>query len=216
MPRKGVRKLEREDEVRSLFIPEIRELGEGTEKESHIQGYALKFDEISEDMGFREIIARGALDNADMSDVVLNFNHDMNMILARNNKNEGLGSLKLTIDERGLFFDAVPTKTTYAKDLIENMRSGIVGKCSFRFRINWNDSEAQSWDWDDGKRGFDLRTIHKIEKIIDCSVQVRPAYEGTSSTVYERGKESYTKEIEKAKSEEIRQLEEEFIRIELI
>ena len=68
MPRKGVRKLEREDEVRSLFIPEIRELGEGTEKESHIQGYALKFDEISEDMGFREIIARGALDNADMSD----------------------------------------------------------------------------------------------------------------------------------------------------
>lgn len=205
----------RDYEIRSLFDFELRELGEGSEKQTHIQGYAIRFDEMSEDMGFREIISKKALDNTDMSDVVLNFNHDMNQILARNNKSEGIGSLKLSVDDRGLFFDGIPTNTSYAKDLIENMRNGIVGKCSFRFRIDWNDPAAQTWDWDDGKRGFDLRTIHKIQKIIDCSVQVNPAYETTSTTVYERGKAEANKELEKAKEEELRKIEIELLEFEL-
>lgn len=202
-----------EKEIRSFNTFEIRQVGEGEEKQTHIQGYALIFDSISENLGFREIIQRGALDNCDLSDVVLNFNHKNDKILARNNKNNGPGSLVLTIDDSGLFFDAIPTDTTYARDLITNMESGIVGKCSFAFNIDWSDDEAQTWDWDDGTRGFDLRTIHKIAEISDCSIVVNPAYESTSSTIYKRSKEEYMEE--KEKTNELRKLELELMELEL-
>lgn len=202
-----------EKEIRSLSTFEIRQIGE--EKQIHIQGYALTFDTISEDLGFKETIRKGALDNCDLSDVVLNFNHDNDKILARNSKNEGIGSLKLIVDDKGLFFDAIPTDTTYARDLISNMEAGIVGKCSFAFSIDWNDDTAQSWDWDDGTRGYDFRTINKIAKISDCSIVVNPAYESTSSTVYKRSKDEHMADLENHKQQEKRKLELELIRIEL-
>ena len=204
-----------EKEIRSLSTFEVRQIGEGEEKRTHIQGYALTFDQMSEDLGFREIISRGALNNTDFSDVVLNFNHNNNKILARNNKKEGPGTLSLTVDEKGLFFDAIPTDTSYARDLIANMESGIVGKCSFIFRVDWSDNDAQTWDWDDGKRGFDLRTIHKIAKVFDVSIVTSPAYESTSSTIYQRSKDEHIQELEKAKVEEVRKLEIELIKLEL-
>lgn len=191
-------------EIRSFGKFEIRQVGEGDLKEIHIQGYALTFDTISEDLGFKETIKRGALDNCDLSNVILNYNHNDNLILARNSKTSGPGSLILSVDDKGLFFDAIPTNTTYARDLIENMENGIVGKCSFAFSLDWKDDSAQSWDWDlDDKRGYDFRTINKISKISDCSIVVNPAYESTSSSVYKRAKEENENEVK-----ELRELEE--------
>lgn len=186
---------------------EVRELGE--EKKVAVQGYAVRFDSMSEDLGFREIIARGALDKADFSDVILTFNHDVDKVLARNNKTEGDGCLKLTVDSEGLFFEAIPTDTSYSRDLIENIKAGVIDKCSFRFRIDWSDSEAQTWDWDDGKRGYDLRTIHKISKITDVSLVTFPAYNSTSATTYKRAKEEQEHEKEQA-------IEREKLTIELM
>lgn len=203
-----------ENEVRSLNNFEVREVGEGDSKETHIQGYALTFDTISEDLGFRETIKKGALDNCDMSNVVLNFNHSNNLILARNSKREGVGSLILTVDDKGLFFDAIPTNTTYARDLIENMQNGIVGKCSFAFSIDWRDPESQSWDWDDGDRGFDFRTINKIKSISDCSIVVNPAYESTSTSVYKRAKDERNNKSKQEK--EIEDLKRDLELIELL
>lgn len=186
-------------EIRIASNFEIRQIGEGEEKQTHIQGYAITFDSISEDLGFREVISKGALDGCNMTDVVLNFNHDNDKILARNNKNEGTGSLVLTVDDKGLFFDAVPTDTTYARDLIANMESGIIGKCSFSFRLDYMDSDAQTWYWAENEEDFDMRTIHKIAELYDVSVVTRPAYESTSSTVYKRSKDKH----ENVKQEEM-------------
>lgn len=199
-----------EKEIRLLNSNlELREVGE--EKEIHLQGYALTFDSVSEDLGFRELIKKGALDNCKMDNVVLNFNHDMSKPLARNNKSTGKGSLVLTVDEKGLFFDAIPTNTTYARDLLENMQEGLIGKCSFAFTLDYSDSEAQSWEWDDGKRGYDFRTINKIKEIFDVSIVTNPAYESTSCLSYTRAKEQQAEELRKAK--EMKELE--LIKLEL-
>lgn len=175
---------------------EVRELGEGEEKQIHLQGYALTFDSLSEDLGyFREIIRRGALDECIMDNVVLNINHDMDKPLARNNKGTGIGTLMLKVDEKGLFFDAIPTDTSYSRDLISNMSAGIIDKCSFAFRLDYSDNNSQTWDWDDsGKRGYDLRTINKIKEIFDVSIVTNPAYESTSCISYQRAKEDLEKE----------------------
>lgn len=180
---------------------EVRSIGEGEEKQTHLQGYALTFDSLSEDLGyFREIIRKGALDNCKMDNVVLNVNHDMDKPLARNNKVTGIGTLTLTVDEKGLFFDAIPTDTSYSRDLISNMEAGIIDKCSFTFILDWQDGEAQTWDWDTNNRGYDLRTINKIKEIFDVSIVTNPAYESTSCTSYQRAKE----DLEKERNNEIR------------
>lgn len=178
--------------MKSTTSFEVRSVGEGEDKKVHLQGYALTFDSLSEDLGyFREIIRKGALDNCKMDNVVLNINHDMDKPLARNNKVDGIGSLVLDVDEKGLFFDAVPTDTSYARDLISNMEAGIIDKCSFAFILDYSDTESQTWDWDDGKRGYDLRTINKIKEIFDVSIVTNPAYESTSCTSYKRAKENH-------------------------
>lgn len=184
---------------------EVREMGE--EKQLGIQGYALRFNSMSEDLGYREVIALGALDDTDLSDVILTFNHSEDKVLARNNKQEGTGSLKLTVDSQGLFFEAIPTDTTYSRDLIENIKNGVIDKCSFRFRIDWSDKEAQKWDWDDGIRGYDLRTIKKIKKIVDVSLVTFPAYSQSSVTTYKRAKEEAEQERNLAKEREVLAIE---------
>lgn len=183
---------------------EVRSIGEGDDKKTHIQGYALNFNKMSEDLGFREIISRGALDDCDMSNVVLNINHSMDKPLARNRVAEGqIGSLSLSVDDNGLFFDAIPTNTSYCRDLLVNMEAGVVNKCSFRFALDWNDKDAQTIDWDDGNRGYDLRTINKIAEISDVSIVTTPAYESTSCNSYKRAKEEHTKELEELRQVEI-------------
>ena len=195
----------KERETRNLNTKfEIRAIGEGDDKQIHVQGYALTFDNMSEDIGFREIIRKGALDNCDMSNVVLNVNHDMDKPLARNNKADGIGSLTLSVDGKGLFFDAIPTDTSYARDLLTNMEAGIIGKCSFAFCIDYSDPDSQVWDWDNGDRGYDLRTINKIAEIYDVSIVTNPAYESTSCNSYKRAKDSHDNELQMAKDLEIR------------
>ena len=72
-------------------------------EEPVIEGYALKYDKPSEILGgftrFIERIAPGALDSADMSNVVATINHDQNQVLGRSGVN-----LDLTLDEIGLKF----------------------------------------------------------------------------------------------------------------
>ena len=173
---------------------EVRSIGEGAEQQVHLQGYALTFDNLSEDLGgFKEIIKAGALDSCIMDNVVLNVNHDMDKVLARTNKTDGIGSLKLLVDDKGLFFDAIPTDTTYSRDLIANMQAGIIDKCSFAFTLDYDDANAQIWDWG-ACDGADLRTINKIYEIFDVSIVTNPAYESTSCTSYKRAKADLEKE----------------------
>ncbi|MEN8079380.1 HK97 family phage prohead protease, partial [Clostridioides difficile] len=85
--------------------------------------------------------------------------------------------------------------TSYSRDLISNMEAGIIDKCSFAFRLDWQDDEAQTWDWDKNNRGYDLRTINKIKEIFDVSIVTNPAYESTSCTSYKRAKEELNNKI---------------------
>ncbi|CAI3596137.1 Phage prohead protease, HK97 family [Clostridium neonatale] len=169
------------------------EVRQDDNKQTHLQGYAIVFDKLSENLGyFKEIIRRGALDDTDMSNVVLDINHDFDKILARNNTNNGIGSLTLTVDDKGLYFDAIPTDTSYARDLLANMEAGIINKCSFMFTLDYSDDSSREWDWDTtGERGYDIRRINKIQSIYDVSIVTNPAYEDTSCITYKRAKENF-------------------------
>lgn len=77
-----------EKEIRNLKS-ELRNL-----QGRHIEGYAVRFNSQSEDMGFFETIAPDAIDNETIknSDVFALLNHESDKVLARS-KN-GVGNLK--------------------------------------------------------------------------------------------------------------------------
>lgn len=172
------------------------EVRDNDEKETYIEGYALKFNEPSEDLGFIEYIDRNALDGADMDNVVALLNHDSNYVLGRSGRN-----LTLEVDEIGLRFSVKPTETSYSKDLIENMRSGLIDKCSFAFSLDYSSDEADEWKKQED--GSYVRMIKKIDRLFDVSVVTTPAYADTVALLSTRS----MKEFEKVKFDRNREIE---------
>lgn len=170
-------------EVRTTMSPlEVRMISD--DEPEVIEGYALKFNQRSEILGgfmsFRETIAPEALKSADMSNVVALFNHDQNQVLGRTGVN-----LTLTVDEIGLRYSFTPPNTQLGKDLLENIRSGLISQSSFAFTIDdsndaeeWRDSEEKGVEYD--------RTIRKIQRIYDVSPVTFPAYLSTEVKVGQR------------------------------
>lgn len=165
-----------EKEIRNLGTIEIRSI-EG-EESRHIEGYALMFDIQSEYIGFYEKIDRGAITQEliEQCDVFATFNHNMDKIFARSNK--GQGSLKLTVDEKGLKYEFDAPNTALGDELLEYLKRGDIDKSSFAFFIDPDDEEAETWEQLEGGEYF--RTIHKIASICDVSPVWQPAYSATS------------------------------------
>lgn len=156
-------------ERRHLTNPiEVR--NDDNSEENIITGYALKFNRWSEDLGgFKEIISPGALDGAEMSDVRGLIDHNSSNIIGRT----VAGSLKLEVDDIGLKFRCQLPDTSYAKDLMENLRNGNINQCSFAFSV-----EDEDIDYDENTDIFE-RTIKKFREIFDVSVVTYPAYRDT-------------------------------------
>ncbi|MCL5457614.1 HK97 family phage prohead protease [Loigolactobacillus coryniformis] len=156
-------------------------------EESVIEGYALKFNKPSDILGgfvrFREILDSHALDETDMANVVATFNHDQNQVLGRTGIN-----LDLEVDNIGLKFRVKPTDTQFARDLLTNIKAGVINQCSFAFTIP-NEQGAEEWE-DSEEEGVDYqRTIRQIDHLYDVSVVTTPAYPDTEVMVGSRSKE---------------------------
>lgn len=153
-------------------VAEIRM--EATENESRkIVGYAAVFNKDSEDLGgFVERIAPGAFTEAiATSDVRALFNHDQNLILARNTS----GTLELIEDETGLRYEFEAPDTSFGNDLLEMIKRGDVNQSSFGFTV-----KSDTWEEQEGKV---YRTINKVNRLYDVSPVTFPAYPDASVAV---------------------------------
>ncbi|WP_238899362.1 HK97 family phage prohead protease [Clostridium sp. YIM B02500] len=202
---------------------ELRSVGEGDNQQESIEGYALKFNKWSDTLGFfvpfREKIMPGALDDCDMSNVVALFNHSQDMPLGRNTIRSGSGSLNLNIDGIGLNFNCIPTSTSYANDLKENIRSNVVNQCSFAFDIDYDDETAEEITWNEKDQIYE-RTINKIKTLYDVSVVTTPAYPDTEAVVGQRCKEKIeelrNKKLEEAEQKRNKKIRNDELRKKLI
>lgn len=152
-----------------------------TDQGKHLTGYAIVFNSPSKDLGgFKEVIAPGALDDVDLSDVYLVNNHDMSQVLASTKA----GTLKLDVDDKGLHFDADLTDTTPADDVYKNVKAGNLSAMSFSF-IAADDGD----DFTKDDSGQVIRTIKTVKSLFDVSTVAIPAYDSTNVSVDKR---SYT------------------------
>ena len=145
-----------------------------------LEGYPVVFNQETligdEEWGWYEVVDKKALDEADLSDVPLKYNHgDSKGILARTRN----GSLKLTVDEKGLKMRAELIDTTDNVDIYKCVKSGLLDKMSFAFNVIEDKIEHKS--------GTPKRTITKIGRLFDVAVVDLPAYDQTS--IYARSKE---------------------------
>lgn len=143
-----------------------------------IRGYAVVFDSWSRDLGgFNEIIHRSAITQelVNSSNIIMNCNHDDNQMLAR--WVEGNGTLRLTLDEKGLAFEFEAPETERGNELLWNIRTGNLYECSFAFALPNND-KCQRWYRDEA--GALKREINEIGYLFDTAIVTTAAYPATS------------------------------------
>lgn len=158
----------KEKEIRKL---DLQFRAEDTDDgKMEIKGYAAVFNS-PETYGYTEVIAPTAFDGADMSDVVLRYNHnDSFMVLARTRNK----SLKLNVDEKGLFMDAtLQDDITEHRNIFNAVKSELIDKQSFAFTVDEDEYDYET----------DTRTITKIGKLFDVSVVDQPFYNATDVSV---------------------------------
>ncbi|MBO7342731.1 MAG: HK97 family phage prohead protease [Alistipes sp.] len=158
----------------------------GEDEKRTVEGYALLFDTASDGLSFVEIIERGALDGViEKSNVFALLNHDADRGILARSKN-GVGSLSLEVDDKGLKYRFEAPKTALGDELLEYLRRGEISESSFAFTVEsetWKIKEDDTWE----------RTIHKIKRLYDVSPVFDAAYSATSVNL--RGKEQVESEM---------------------
>lgn len=148
------------------------------ERGAVITGYPIVFNQETVIGGFcREMIDPEAVsDPALLRDVALMVGHDFGMIpLAHSRRNNGSGTMTLTVDEHGVAMTATldVDENPRAKEVYSALKRGDISGMSFAFTVNKE-------SWEDLDKDLPLRRITGIDKIFEVSLVAFPAYEGTS------------------------------------
>ncbi|WP_434437510.1 phage major capsid protein [Limosilactobacillus fermentum] len=146
-----------------------------------VEGYAMLYDQPSVPMPFVEYIDRGALDNVDLSKVLLLYGHDLNSVLARSDAE----NLQMRADNKGLWFRATLPDTTLGRDTYTNVANGNLKGCSVGFKIGDD-------KWLQGNDGNVIHHIRSFDQLIEISITPIPAYTETSVDV-QRSLETFMK-----------------------
>ena len=158
-------------EYRSMAMLAPAQTGEKRiESDYYVEGLATTWDRpylIAEVDGVKyyERIDRHALDGADMSDVIMQYDH-RGRVLARNS------NCTLILDPShadGLFVAADLSKSDAARGMYEDIRNQLITRMSWAFIV-----AEDSYD-----RTTHTRTILRIRKVYDVSAVSRPANDDT-------------------------------------
>jgi HK97 family phage prohead protease len=147
------------------------------DKKYVVEGYAIVYEQETNIGGwFKEVVKRGALDGADLTDVPLFIHHNSRTIpLARSRNNTKNSTLQLTADDKGLFFRAEldVENNAEAKALYSAVKRGDITGMSFSFRV-------KEERWLNLNTKLPTREIIRFQKIGEISALWSPQYKGTS------------------------------------
>lgn len=185
VPKTILQKLDEGRQYRDIQNIGIEKRADG-EQEKTVTGYATTFNEPYELYrsvwdGYTYIVLEQvdphAFDDTDMSDVIMQYNHEGRVFARTSN-----GTLELDPDEHGLHIRADLGGTEIGRQLYEEIEGGYTDKMSFGFRVGKDKrEETEERDNDTGMTTVTvLRTILTISKLYDVSAVSIPANDGTS------------------------------------
>lgn len=162
-------------EYRNLAQPlccRAKEKKEDEQQDSYIvEGYATTFNvpylmyEDYDGTKYYEEIDSHALDNADMSDVIMQYDHSGRVYARQSND-----TLKLEMDDNGLKVTADLSKTELARGLYEDIAAGMITKMSWAFVVTKDAYDQKTR----------TRTILEVKKVYDVSAVSIPANDDTN------------------------------------
>lgn len=170
----------------------------------YVEGFATTFNDpylLWEDGGYKffEQVDRNAFDNADMTDVIFQHNHE-GKCFARTKMRTGTApTLILEPQESGLFIAADLGMIAEGREEYRAITGGLVYQMSFAFTV----AEDEIIELGDGEY---LRTIKAIKKVYDVSSVDMPANPNTSIDTQTRA--AFEGFIER-RAQELRRIEEE-------
>jgi len=155
-------------EFRKFVNFELRAKNEG--KELYAEGYAAVFNEPTviyeyDGVEYKEQVDDRAFDEANLSDVIFNYNHSGKVMARTRNK-----TLQLGTDSRGLYVKARLDGTEEGRKLYEEINGRYIDRMSFSFTVQESAYDSVNY----------TRTIRKIKKLYDVSAVDIPAYDSTS------------------------------------
>ena len=144
-------------------------------EEYRVEGYATTFNEPYllykyDDVEVWEQVSEKAFEDTDMSDVIMQYDHE-GRVFARLSNN----TLELNVDDKGLLINAYLGGTQLGRGLYEDIKGGYITKMSFGFTVDEDEIEEVSNE--DGVKV--TRTITKIGKLYDVSAVSIPANDAT-------------------------------------
>ncbi len=173
--------IKKDREYRNMVL-EVRTADETEpelEERKIVRGYASTFNEPytlyqGDDWRLDEVVDSRAFDNTDMSDVIMQYDHE-GRVFARMSNN----TLTVIPDEKGLLIEADLGGTELGRQLYEEIRGGYTTKMSFGFTV---DGEVETKEKVDGTEVY-TRTITSVRKLYDVSAVSIPANDATSISV---------------------------------
>lgn len=162
------KKIEQGREYRKMLL----EVKDTEDTDYTVTGYATTFDEpytlydIGDGKVVKEQVSRNAFDNTDRSDTIMQYDHQ-GIVFARLSND----TLKLTVDDHGLFVEAYLGGTSNGRNLYEEIKGGYINKMSFGFTVTDDDLAEADYGY--------LRTIKAIGKLYDVSAVSIPANDYT-------------------------------------
>ena len=178
--------VKKEREYRALAAPlSAVAAAKRIDTEYYVEGYATTFDkpyllyEFEDGTKYYERIDAHALDGADMSDVIMQYDHEGRVFARQSNK-----TLILVPDHKGLLVAADLGKTDLARGLYQDIDAGMITKMSWAFTVL-----KDSYD-----RATRTRTILKIKKVYDVSAVSIPANGDTEISARNFAHRSYEAE----------------------
>lgn len=164
-------------------MPKLRESPDG--KGRTVYGYAVVFDELSVVLDdwydiYREIIRPEAFTQEDVNswDIHMTLFHDREKLVARSKNGEG--TLRLTVDKRGLYYEFEAPETPDGQTALELVKRGDIAGASFTFSY-----KGDCYTEREGEDGITIREVHKIIKIYECTLASSPAYPQTTAGMRE-------------------------------
>ena len=172
-----MRKIDSGREYRRMEIRVKASEEEEPKPDYTVEGYACTFNEPYELYTFdgytvREQIDPDAFGECDMSDVIMQYDHQGRVFARLSND-----TLQLNTDEHGLHMSANLGGTEAGRQLYEEIKGGYTTKMSFGFTVD-EDKREITENRDTGAIDV-LRTITRVRKLYDVSAVSLPANDGT-------------------------------------
>ena len=168
--------INKEREYRNMTIRTAEFTDDSGEKKI-VTGYASTFDQPyllynGDGWQYWEVVDRSAFDSTDMSDVIMQYDHE-GRVFARTRNN----TLEVYPDNEGLFIQADLGGTELGRGLYEEIRGGYTDRMSFGFTVNGDFEEKRKTE-----EGVTIYTRHitSVGKLYDVSAVSIPANDGTS------------------------------------